>query len=100
MQGINTLYSSRVLRFDDCFFEQFVNAFQLDREKQLRILEIGCGPGAPAGAMHRWYPKEEIAKMTRLANQKYDRRIQKYLSGEKEWDTTVSVTMIARGVKE
>ncbi|MBR3927917.1 MAG: class I SAM-dependent methyltransferase [Clostridia bacterium] len=63
VQGVNTLYSSRVLRFDDCFFEQFVNAFQLDREKRLKILEIGCGPGALAGAMHRWYPKAEIVAM-------------------------------------
>ncbi|MBQ4618654.1 MAG: class I SAM-dependent methyltransferase [Clostridia bacterium] len=44
--------------------------------------------------------KEEIDEMTRLANQKYDRRIQKYLSGEKEWDTTVSIAMIVRGVKD
>lgn len=44
--------------------------------------------------------KEEITEMKRLTNEKYDRRIQKYLSGEKEWDTTVSITMIVRGVKE
>ena len=44
--------------------------------------------------------QEEIDEMLRLANEKYDRRIQKYLSGEKEWDTTVSITMIARGMKE
>lgn len=283
VQGTHTLYSSRKLRFDDRFSRAFIEAFGLDREKKIKILEIGCGPGALAGALKRWYPKaeitgidldtafiefakenekgvtfletdatklpfedgsfdvtisntvsehiepdaffseqmrvlktggvclvlsarrgyrqkseferktefeenfwkkvsafddsmerfsvakyamsekelpktmqekgfsnvstdyavsnltpdnegvseemaiaminasrhndldairsvmdsmpervtkEEIAEMTRLANEKYDRRIQKYLSGEKEWDTTVSITMIARGVKE
>lgn len=283
VQGTNTLYFSRKLRFDDRFSGAFIRAFGLDREKELKILEIGCGPGALAGALRRWYPtaeimgvdldsafiafakenekgvtflegdaaalpfedetfdvaisntvsehiapdaffgeqmrvlnkggvclvlsarkgyrqksefecetefeeafwkkvsefddsmerfsvgkyamsekalpktmqemgfskistdyavsnltpdsegvpkemalsminanrfndldaicsvwdtmpmrvtKEEIDEMTRLANEKYDRRIQKYLSGEKEWDTTVSITMIARGVKE
>ncbi len=60
VQGANTLYYSRKLRFDDMFSAQFVEAFGLDREKELRILEIGCGPGALAGAMHRWYPKAEI----------------------------------------
>ena len=60
VQGINTLYFSRKLRFDDMFSDQFMNAFQIDREKKIRILEIGCGPGALAGALRRWYPNAEI----------------------------------------
>ncbi|MBQ6716354.1 MAG: class I SAM-dependent methyltransferase [Clostridia bacterium] len=60
VQGINTLYLSRKLRFDDMFSDQFIKSFSLDREKKIRILEIGCGPGALAGALHRWYPNAEI----------------------------------------
>ncbi|MBQ3169948.1 MAG: class I SAM-dependent methyltransferase [Clostridia bacterium] len=60
VQGINTLYFSRKLRFDDMFSDQFMNAFQIDREQKIRILEIGCGPGALAGALRRWYPNAEI----------------------------------------
>ena len=60
VQGINTLYLSRKLRFDDMFSDQFIRAFQIDREKKIRILEIGCGPGALAGALARWYPNAEI----------------------------------------
>ena len=63
VQGINTLYFSRKLRFDDMFSDQFMDAFQIDREKKIRILEIGCGPGALAGALHRWYPNAEITGM-------------------------------------
>ncbi|MBQ9855688.1 MAG: class I SAM-dependent methyltransferase [Clostridia bacterium] len=63
VQGINTLYFSRKLRFDDMFSDQFLKAFQIDREKKIRILEIGCGPGALAGALHRWYPNAEITGM-------------------------------------
>lgn len=63
VQGINTLYSSRKLRFDDMFSDQFIKAFQIDREKKIRILEIGCGPGALAGALRRWYPNAEITGM-------------------------------------
>ncbi|MBQ4157370.1 MAG: class I SAM-dependent methyltransferase [Clostridia bacterium] len=63
VQGINTLYFSRKLRFDDMFSDQFMNAFQIDREKKIRILEIGCGPGALAGALRRWYPNAEITGM-------------------------------------
>lgn len=60
VQGIHTLYFSRKLRFDDMFSHPFIESFGIDREKPLRILEIGCGPGALSGAMHRWYPKAEI----------------------------------------
>lgn len=60
VQGANTLYYSRKLRFDDRFSRAFIEAFGLDREKEIRILEIGCGPGALAGALKRWYPKAEI----------------------------------------
>ena len=60
VQGINTLYLSRKLRFDDMFSDQFIRAFQIDREKKIRILEIGCGPGALAGALARWYPNADI----------------------------------------
>lgn len=60
VQGTNTLYFSRKLRFDDRFSGAFIRAFGLDREKELKILEIGCGPGALAGALRRWYPKAEI----------------------------------------
>ena len=63
VQGINTLYFSRKLRFDDMFSDQFLKAFQIDREKKIRILEIGCGPGALAGALRRWYPNAEITGM-------------------------------------
>lgn len=65
VQGILTLYLSRKLRFDDMFFEQYRNLFNLDQDKELRILEIGCGPGALAESLHRWYPKAEIIGIDR-----------------------------------
>lgn len=65
VQGIRTLYDSRKLRFDDRFFGQYRPLFGLDAEKELKILEIGCGPGALAGALHRWYPKAEITGLDR-----------------------------------
>lgn len=65
VQGINTLYLSRSLRFDDHFKNQYVPHFALDDKKKLRILEIGCGPGALAESLHRWYPNAEIIGMDR-----------------------------------
>lgn len=65
IQGVMTLYLSRKLRFDDLFFAQYEKAFALDRHAALRILEIGCGPGALAEALHRWYPKAHITAIDR-----------------------------------
>ena len=65
VQGINTLYYSRKLRFDDMFKEQYKSVFRLEEDKKLKILEIGCGPGALASALHRWYPGAEITGIDR-----------------------------------
>lgn len=65
VQGTNTLYYSRKLRFNDIFSDQFIKLFGLDESKPLKILEIGCGPGALAGALHRWYPNAEITGIDR-----------------------------------
>ena len=65
IQGVMTLYLSRQLRFDDMFFDQYQKAFGLDRHADLKILEIGCGPGALAAALHRWYPNAKITAMDR-----------------------------------
>ena len=65
VQGCNTLYYSRKLRFDDRFFSLYAPLFALDREKPLKILEIGCGPGALAGALRRMYPNAQIVAIDR-----------------------------------
>ncbi len=65
VQGANTLYYTRKLRFDDLFAEQYKALFDLDVNAPLKILEIGCGPGALAGALRRWYPKAEITAIDR-----------------------------------
>ncbi|MCH5273966.1 MAG: class I SAM-dependent methyltransferase [Lachnospiraceae bacterium] len=68
VQGINTLYYSRKLRFNDMFSKQYTDLFSLNPEAEMRILEIGCGPGALAGALRRWYPKAEITAIDRDSN--------------------------------
>ena len=65
LQGVLTLYLSRKLRFDDMFFPRYEPLFRLDRERPLRFLEVGCGPGAVAGALHRWYPNAGICAVDR-----------------------------------
>lgn len=58
IQSIGTLYTSRALRFADNFEERYKEAFAIaDKSK---ILEIGCGPGALAESLSRWYPDSKI----------------------------------------
>lgn len=47
------------------FARQYKEFFALNRKNKLKILEIGCGPGALAGALHRWYPEAEITAVDR-----------------------------------
>ena len=68
VQGIMTLYLSRKLRFDDMFFTQYEGLFDLDRSAEIKILEIGCGPGALAESLHRWYPGAHITAIDRDSN--------------------------------
>lgn len=68
IQGAKTLYYSRKLRFDDKFASEYKELFGLDETKQLKILEIGCGSGALAGSLARWYPTAEIIAIDREAN--------------------------------
>lgn len=65
IQGVLTLYLSRKLRFHDSFMNQYMDLFSLDTRKNVRILEIGCGPGALSGALHRCYPNAEIIGIDR-----------------------------------
>ena len=65
IQGANTLHHSRKLRFHDLFANQYKALFSLDENAELKILEVGCGTGALAEALHKWYPNAEIVAIDR-----------------------------------
>ena len=66
VQGIGTLYNTRLLRFSDLFQNKYREAFRIDEKK--RILEIGCGPGALAESLARWYPSAQVFGVDRDSN--------------------------------
>ncbi len=66
VQGIGTLYNTRLLRFSDLFERKYREIFRIDDKKQ--ILEIGCGPGALAESLARWYPKTQVFGVDRDSN--------------------------------
>lgn len=66
VQSIGTLYDSRALRFADIFKSKYIDAFRIDGKT--RLLEIGCGPGALAESLARWYPSAQIVGIDRDSN--------------------------------
>ncbi len=66
IQSIGTLYDSRALRFSDMFQSKYKSVFEIDDKK--KILEIGCGPGALAESLSRWYADAQIAGIDRDSN--------------------------------
>ncbi len=66
VQGIGTLYNTRMLRFSDLFQSKYREAFWIDDKK--KILEIGCGPGALAESLARWYPGAQVYGVDRDSN--------------------------------
>lgn len=66
VQGIGTLYNTRLLRFSDLFQKKYREAFRIEDKK--RILEIGCGPGALAESLARWYSGAQVFGVDRDSN--------------------------------
>lgn len=66
IQKIGTLYDIRTLRFSDIFKDKYLDAFNL--KDQQDILEIGCGPGALAESISRWYPDSKVTGIDRDSN--------------------------------
>ncbi len=66
IQSIGTLYDSRALRFADMFKSKYTDAFGIGGKAE--ILEIGCGPGALAQPLARWYPSARVVGIDRDSN--------------------------------
>lgn len=66
VQGIRTLYYTRLLRFSDLFKDKYQEIFRIEDKK--KMLEIGCGPGALAESLARWYPSAQVFGVDRDSN--------------------------------
>ena len=65
LQGVQPPSGGRRPRFQDCIKPHWPARFGLPARPGLRILEIGCGPGALAQALHRWYPDAALVGLDR-----------------------------------
>ena len=65
VQGIDTLYYSRELRFSEPFGARFREVLPLTPDETGALLEVGCGPGALCQALHAWYSGMRIVGIDR-----------------------------------
>lgn len=93
--GVETHYLALNLTPDDPFYtpEEARAMINADRQNDLDNIERieNIAPGAVS--------RSERERIARLINERYDRRLALYESGEKQWDVTLSLTMLLRGVK-
>ena len=94
-RDVETHYLAMNLTPDDPFYapEEACDMINANRQNDLDNIERmeSVAPGAVSRA-----DREMLA---RLVNERYDRRLALYEAGEKQWDVTLGLTMLLRGVK-
>lgn len=94
-RDVETHYLAINLTPDDPFYapEEARDMINANRQNDLDNIERmeSVAPGAVS--------KADRERLVRLVNERYDRRLALYAAGEKQWDVTLGLTMLVRGVK-
>ena len=94
-RDVETHYLAINLTPDDPFYapEEACDMINANRQNDLDNIERmeSVAPGAVS--------KADREMLVRLVNERYDRRLALYAAGKKQWDVTLGLTMLLRGVK-
>lgn len=94
-RDVETHYLAINLTPDDPFYtpEEARDMINANRQNDLDNIERmeSVAPGAVS--------KADRDRLVRLVNERYDRRLALYEAGKKQWDVTLGLTMLLRGVK-
>lgn len=94
-RDVETHYLAINLTPDDPFYtpEEARDMINANRQNDLDNIERmeSVAPGAVS--------KADRDRLVRLVNERYDRRLALYAAGKKQWDVTLGLTMLVRGVK-
>jgi len=94
-KNIETHYLTVNLTPDSDQYDSHFATKMIEANRRVTLDSLEYLPHIAPGAV----TDEEINKWADEINKKYDKRIDQYRSGEKQWDTNVSMTMVLRGVK-
>lgn len=67
----------------------------INAHRQTNIDAVNSLPHVASGIVK----EDEIQEMKKRINERYDKRIELYNAGIKQWDTSMSLTMVLRGIK-
>ena len=94
-RDVETHYLAINLTPDDPFYtpEEARDMINANRQNDLDNIERmeSVAPGAVS--------KADREMLARLVNERYDRRLALYAAGKKQWDVTLGLTLLVRGVK-
>lgn len=94
-RDVETHYLAINLTPDDPFYtpEEARDMINANRQNDLDNIERmeSVAPGAVS--------KADRDRLVRLVNERFDRRLALYAAGKKQWDVTLGLTMLLRGVK-
>jgi ubiquinone/menaquinone biosynthesis C-methylase UbiE len=92
---VSTGYATINLTPDNPIYSKNMAYAMINANRQVNLESVNKLQNIPKDIV----TKEEIEELKRLVNKKYNRRLELYDNGIKQWDTNVSVIMIVRGVK-
>lgn len=92
---ISTEYITVNLTPDDPCYPPDMACAMIEAQRRTALDAIEHLPHIAAGLVS----EAELVEMRRQVNARYDKRIALYDAGEKQWDVSLSLTMILRGVK-
>lgn len=94
-RDVETHYLAINLTPDDPFYTPEEARDMINANRQNDLDNIERMESVASGAVSR-ADRETLA---RLVNERYDRRLALYAAGKKQWDVTLGLTMLLRGVK-
>lgn len=94
-RDVETHYLAINLTPDDPFYTQEEARDMINANRQNDLDNIERMESVAPGAVS----KADRDRLVRLVNERYDRRLALYAAGKKQWDVTLGLTMLLRGVK-
>lgn len=94
-RDVETHYLAINLTPDDPFYTPEEACDMINANRQNDLDNIERMESVASGAVS----KADRDRLVRLVNERYDRRLALYAAGKKQWDVTLGLTMLLRGVK-
>jgi len=94
-RSVSTDYITVNLTPDNPVYDQKTAHAMINANRQVDLDSVDYLPYIAPGVVS----DADIAELKRIKNAKYDKRLELYDAGIRQWDTNMSLTMVVRGIK-